>query len=291
MSMRRIGIVLACLACAVGLAGCDTLRVFFPSADHDETPPELPATLARPAVLVFSKTNGFRHEEAIAAGLPVFAALAAERGGSVFTTENGAVHSRPLLDRFDVVVWFQVSGDVLADDQRAALLDWIEDGGAFFGLHGTGGDWSYDWPAHPERLVGAQFIGHPMDPQFQQATVRVEASGHPVMRGLPAAWRRTDEWYSFEESPRGEGVQVLASLDESTYSPIMKISIYERDLRMGTDHPIVWTHCLGRGRVLYSALGHLADAYQDEPLHRRFLGQAIDWLAERPAEGCRVSAS
>ncbi len=286
-AVGRLALIAGAWVLMLGLSGCDALRVFFPSSDHDEVAPELPAALGRPAVLVFSKTNGFRHDEAIDAGVPALESALGERGYQVFATENGAVHTPELLARFDAVVWFQVSGDVLDEAQRAALIDYAEAGGGFVGVHGTGGDWDYTWPDHPGRLVRAQFIGHPMGPQFQEGTIHVEAPAHPVMRGVPGEWTRTEEWYSFERSPRGEGVQVLATLDESTYSPRMKILFMDTDIAMGDDHPIVWAHCLGRGRAVYSALGHLAEAYSEAP-HLAMLGNAVEWVAERPAEGCGV---
>lgn len=266
---------------------CDSFRTFFPSSHHDEIAPEFPADFERPAILVFSKTNGFRHSEAIEAGLPAFAEIARKQGVGVFATENGAVHSPEWLARFDAIVWFNVSGDVLSEDQRAALLGAIRSGTGFVGIHGTGGDPSYEWPEHPGTLVRAQFVGHPMGPQFQEGTIRVEATDHPVMAGIEPSWSRVEEWYSFEESPRGPGVEVLATLDESTYSPRMKIAVIDRDLRMGDDHPILWSHCIGRGRAIYSALGHQAEAYR-EPAHLRFLEQAIEWVRSAPAEGCRI---
>lgn len=291
MRRRRTRVlILAGLLSVVVLMGCDALRVFFPSSDHDEVAPILPEDFGRPAILVFSKTNGFRHEEAIDAGIPAFEAIAAKRGWNVFSTENGAVHSPELLSRFDAVVWFNVSGDVLAEDQRAALLDWIAEGGGFFGIHGTGGDPSYKWEAHPELLVRAQFVGHPMSPQFQEATIRIEAPGHPAMSSLGATWVRVEEWYSFAKSPRGPDVQVLATLDESTYTPRMKIAIIDRDLRMGDDHPIIWTHCIGRGRALYSALGHQASAYS-ESKHLRFLEESTAWVMSTPPSGCQIPIS
>ncbi|MEM9174413.1 MAG: ThuA domain-containing protein [Myxococcota bacterium] len=285
---RGIGLGLALLLGCFA-AGCDAVRTFFPSSHHDEVAPAIPEDFEGPAILVFSKTNGFRHSEAIDAGLPALEALAEAKGLRVFATENGAIHDPELLARFEAIVWFNVSGNVLSEAQRAALLGAIESGTGFLGIHGTGGDPSYDWAAHPETLVRAQFVGHPMGPQFQEATIRVEAPAHPVMAGIGPTWTRVEEWYSFESSPRGPGVEVLATLDESTYSPRMKIAFLDRDLAMGDDHPIVWSHCIGRGRAIYSALGHQAGAYA-EPLHLRFLGQAIDWVRSPPAEGCRVPA-
>jgi len=286
----RIVVLALLLLLAIGSAGCDSLRVFFPSSDHDEIPPTLPGDLEGPAVLVFSKTNGFRHGEAIEAGLPAFQAMADRRGWSLFATENGAVHTPETLARFDAIVWFNVSGDVLSDEQRAALLDWIRAGGGFLGVHGTGGDPNYEWDAHPGTLVRAQFIGHPMGPQFQTATIDVEAGDHPAMRHLDSSWERVDEWYSFEESPRGSEVHVLATLDESTYSPRMNIAIIDRDLRMGADHPIIWAHCIGRGRAIYSALGHQPEAYA-EPAHVTFLEEAIAWVRSAPPSGCALPES
>jgi len=290
ISAMRIAVLLVVLGGVFVLSGCDLVRVIFPSSDHEVEGPAIPESLARPAVLIFSKTNGFRHTEAIEAGLPAFEAMAKKRGWSTFATENGAVHNTADLAKFDAIVWFNVSGDVLAEDQRAALLAAISGGTGFLGVHGTGGDPNYDWAAHPGTLVRAQFTGHPMGPQFQEATIHVEARTHPVMRHLSAEWVRTEEWYSFEKSPRAADVQVLATLDESTYSPRMKIAVIDRDLRMGKDHPIIWTHCIGRGRTIYSALGHQAEAYQ-EAAHLTFLEESIAWLLATPSTGCEVPTS
>lgn len=286
-ALATVGRVVMLGSLVVGLSACDLVRTFFPSSDHDDVAPALPDDLGRPALLVFSKTNGYRHTEAIDAGVPALEAIAAERGWHVFATENGAVHQPELLDRFDAIVWFNVSGDVLAEDQRAALLERLEEGAGFLGIHGTGGDPSYAWDAHPERLVRARFVGHPLGPQFQEATIRIEAPSHPVMRHLGPTWSRVDEWYSFERSPRGEGVRVLATLDESSYSPRMKIAMIDRDLSMGEDHPILWSHCIGRGRAIYSALGHQAEAYR-EPAHLRLLEEAIAWILDAPPGGCAI---
>jgi uncharacterized protein len=239
---------------------------------YETVPPSLPAEIGRPAILVFSKTNGFRHEEAIPAANALFAQFARDKGWGHFQTENGATFSPAILARFDAVVFNNVSGDVFTPEQRQALKAFIEDGGGFVGVHGSGGDTSYDWRWYVDHLIGAQFIGHPMNPQFQQANVRIEDRGHPAARGLPETLRRTDEWYSFDKSPRQLGY-VLATLDEATYDPKGK---FGQDLVMGKDHPIVWWHCSGKGRVLYSAMGHQAEAYA-EPDHRKLLLGATDW--------------
>jgi uncharacterized protein len=97
---------------------------------------------------------------------------------------------------------------------------------------------------------------------------------------------RTDEWYSFAKSARQPGVTVLATLDEGTYSPK---GMFGSDLRMGKDHPIVWTHCIGKGRAFYSALGHVPESYS-EPHYKAMLLGATKWALRQAGEGCDGAA-
>lgn len=269
-------VVALTIATAVAVGGCSAMRVWFPAHDYDDTPPSIRDDLRSPAVLFFTKTNGFRHVDAIPASATLFRGIAEKRGWGIYETENAAIHNSDQLERFDAVVWSNVSGDVLNDEQKQAFKEWLEGGGGFVGIHGTGGDPSYKWDWYVETLIGAQFNGHPMNPQFQEATIVVEDQEHPATRHLPRTWVRTDEWYSFEESPRGEGVRILATLDESSYSPRFKMLLMDRDLSMGDDHPILWSQCIGKGRAFYSALGHQGSAY-GEPEYAGLLEEATTW--------------
>lgn len=184
---------------------------------YETTPPELPADIPRPAILVFSKTNGFRHEQAIPAAHALFERFAKDAGWGHFKTENGATFGPEILARFDAVVFNNVSGDVFTPEQREAFRAYLEQGGGFVGVHGAGGDMEYAWRWYVEELIGAQFIGHTMNPQLVEATLRVEDRSHPSTAGLPEIWKRTEEWYSFDRSPREKGHSILVGLDESTY--------------------------------------------------------------------------
>jgi uncharacterized protein len=281
------GILLLLFAVLAALNWNTIQRVFLGGVKvYETTPPQLPADLPRPSILVFSKTNGFRHEEAIPAANAMFAQFAKDNGWGHFQTENGATFRPDILSRFDAVVFNNVSGDVFTPEQRAALKSFIENGGGFVGVHGSGGDFSYDWKWYVEDLIGAQFTGHPMDPQFQQATVRVEDRTHPSTSHLPETWQRTDEWYSFRQSARRPGYNILATLDETTYSP----KGMGQDLRMGSDHPIAWWHCIGQGRVLYSAMGHQPGAYA-EPEYRQMLKGAVTWALDKEGPECRTEGA
>lgn len=253
---------------------------FFRTPAYETERPALPL-LPRPAVLLFSKTNGYVHREAIPAARETFGQIAAQRGWSLYSTDSGAIHNPDDLAKFDAVIWNNVSGDVLTTDQRAALQKYLENGGGFVGIHGAGGDREYAWPWYPQTLLKAQFIGHPMNPQFQRATLHIEHKDDPIVQGLGPTWSFEDEWYSFEKSPRADDVQVLATVDESSYKP----EIFGFSLRMGADHPVIWKHCVQRGRVFYSALGHTAEAYADKQ-YRSVLEHATAWAAGIEGERC-----
>jgi type 1 glutamine amidotransferase len=249
---------------------------------HETTPPTLPANLPRPAILVFSKTNAFRHEEAIPAGNKLFAEFAKANGWGIFETENGATFSPEILAKFDLVVFNNTSGDVFTPEQQNAFKAFLQNGGSYVGIHAAGDNSHKAWDWYTKDLLGTLFIGHPMKPQFQIATVHVEDAAHPAMQGLPTEWKRTDEWYSFDKSPRGPGVSILATLDESTYNPV---GMFSQELRMGKDHPIVWSRCIGKGRVLYSAMGHTAESFA-EPEMRYMLLNATKWGLRLAGTGC-----
>lgn len=239
-------------------------------ARYDAGEPALTVPPGAPRLLVFEKVNGYWHGPALPAAREALQAMARRLGWSVTVTAHGGVMTPASLRRFDVVVFNNVSGDVLTLSQRAAFRAFIEGGGGFVGFHGSGGDPETFWDWYADTLVGARFKGHPMNPQFQDARIVVEDSPHPVTAGLGRGWTMSDEWYSFKNNPRAGGARVLATLDEASYQP--------GDLAMGADHPIAWTRCVGHGRAFYSAIGHRPEAYA-QPQHVRLLEQAVVWAA------------
>jgi uncharacterized protein len=251
-------------------------------ARYDHTPPVLPDTLNHPAILVFSKSNGFRDDLSVYAAKAALKTMAGREHWSTFFTDNAAVFNTPDLKRFDAVVWNNVSGDVLTLAQRRDFKAYLENGGGFAGIHGSGGDFFYDWDWYADTLIGARFKAHPMSPQFQTAKLKIDDSKSSVVRGLQQEWIMTDEWYSFKTNPRQNGAHVLVTLDESTYKPMAG----RLDLRMG-DHPIAWTQCIGNGRSFYTAIGHRPESYS-EPNTNRLIEQSVAWAAGLGRSSCRA---
>ena len=259
-------------------------NVLFPSSQHDELQPYLPVDLRQPAVLVFSKTNQFRHEESIARGGIVISEIGIARGWDVFLTENGAVFNREQLAQFKAVVFLNATGDMLSPAQQQVFQQWLEAGGGWLGIHAAGDGSHSGWPWYVENLIGAQFTAHILDPQFQIASVIADSQDHPVMDGIPAVWNHEEEWYSWDRSPRSAGFTILAVVDEDSYTPVQKFLWHERDLRMD-DHPIAWSNCVGRGRTVYTAVGHTAGAYSNPPV-RQFIENALAWALGETPGGC-----
>lgn len=246
-----------------------------PKADYETIAPELPA-FTRPAVLVFNKTNGFRHKDAIPVANEVFAKLITAQGWDVFITDNAAVHNPESLQQFQLLIWNNVSGDVLTDTQRDALQQWLHDGGGWLGVHAAGGDRSYKWHWYVESLIGAQFIGHTMEPQFQDADLLIAKPLVTATAHLATPWRvKNEEWYAFDANPRDKGYEILLTIDENSYDPKGKTSWGMVDSMEG-EHPMVWRHHYGEGRVFYSAIGHQPETYQ-LPEYQQLLTQAMRW--------------
>lgn len=205
-------------------------------------------------ILVFYKTAGFHH-----ASIPVAVAalqkLGAENNLIVDTTKVATNFNPTNLANYRAVVFLSTTGDVLNDAQQQAFEQYISAGNGFVGIHAAT-DTEYGWPWY-NGLVGAYFKDHPA---IQQATIQVTNKNHDATAALPDAWQRTDEWYNFRDL--NPGVQVLANLDERTYSGGSH----------GSSHPIAWYHGYQGGRSFYTAGGHTEESYREPLFLQHLLG-------------------
>lgn len=211
--------------------------------------------------LLYTRTTRYRHDS-IPAGVEALRDLGRDSGFEIDATEEPGAFTRESLAGYRVVVFLSTSGEVLTEQGRDALAEWVEGGGGFLGVHlaaGTEREWEFFG-----RLLGARFTRHP---EFQPGVVTVEDQRHPATAHLPAQWAFDDEWYEFDSNPRGK-VRVLASIDERCYE----------GGTMGPDHPLVWCHENCGGRAFYTSLGHAEAAYAD-PRFRAHLEGALTWTA------------
>lgn len=263
---------------AVSIAGF-IYKVKYGFPIYETEAPTLPDFSGNFSVLLFSKTNGFNHGEAIEASLPMFDNMAQELDWDLFSTNNGAVFNPEDLAKFDVVIWNNVSGRVLNTEQRAAFQNYIETGGGFVGIHAAGDD-SHHWDWYTNKLIGAGFSHHSLDPHLQtgQLQLEVDTTFKSLAQRLPYTWEHTDEWYVFYDNPRKKGKKVLYTLDESDLhmGGNMGFLVTDKDWGMGSDHPVIWYGPVGKGKSVYTALGHTADSFREDT-HKTLLQNAILW--------------
>jgi type 1 glutamine amidotransferase len=230
-----------------------------------------PAPAAAEDVLVFTKTEGFRHES-IPDGVAMIRELGAANGFAVTDTVDAATFTAEGLAPYEAVVFLSTNREVLDAGQQAALEEYVRNGGGWAGIH-SASDTEYDWPFYGEVLLGgAWFRSHP---PIQPAAVEVEDASHPSTRDLPARWTRSDEWYAFTANPRGRA-RVLLRIDESSYDAGTSA--------MGPDHPVAWCRSVARGRSWYTALGHTRESYAEPELRRHVLGGILTVAGRLPAD-------
>ncbi len=211
-------------------------------------------TAPKRSVLVFSKTNGYRHES-IDAGIAAIKKLGAENNFSVDATEDSTYLSYANLKKYNAIIFLSTTGTVLGKEQETALQDFIHNGGGFVGIHAAT-DCEYEWPWYV-KMIGANFLSHP---QQQEAKLVITDNTHPSTKYLPATWTRKDEWYNFKNM--NPDVKVLIKIDETSYT----------GGKNGNNHPMAWYHTYDGGKVFYTELGHTIESYSDPLYLQHILG-------------------
>jgi cytochrome c len=260
------------LALAASLAACGQGSDRAAPAATTSTGPATTATGGGPGrVLVFSRTAGFRHQS-IPDGIDALREIGVQLSLETDATEDASRIADAELAGYQAVVFLSTTGEVLDEQQQAALQRYVRAGHGWLGIHAAS-DAEYNW-AWYAGLVGAQFRRHPA---VQEATVVVDPAGRTLVGPVPPRWKRTDEWYDFRTNPRGK-VRVLATLDEATYA----------GGGMGADHPIAWCHDYDGGRSWYTGMGHTNESFH-EPLFLAHLAAGLRYATGQSGTGCAAT--
>ena len=220
--------------------------------------------------LLFSKTDGFHHES-IQEGVTAVRLLASRNNFTVDWQENASVFSDKGLEKYNVVIFLNTTGNILNDEQQAAFEKFIKSGKGYVGVH-SASDTEYDWVWYT-KLVGMMFKIHP---QQQTAYLKVEDSNFPGMERFPKKFLWTDEWYEYSER-KADDLKILVTVDEKTYDPKVKWGTNEGK-GMGDVHPIAWYHNYDGGRAFYTGLGHIGLVFSDQTFLDHLYG-GIYWAA------------
>ncbi len=207
-----------------------------------------------PRILIFSKTEGYRHES-IPTATAALRKLCLANGIAVDTTEDAEDFNTKNLRRYNAVVFLSTTGDVLNPAQETDFERYIQAGGGYVGIHAAT-DTEYGWTWYGG-LAGGYFSSHPAQ---QKATLKVENHDHASTKHLGSTWERFDEWYNFKNL--NPNVKVLMNLDESSYTGGTN----------GANHPAAWYHEYDGGRAFYTAGGHTKESYAEPEFLQHILG-------------------
>jgi uncharacterized protein len=251
-----------------------------------------------PAPKVFSRhvlawadvRNGYQHES-ITHALSTIERLGWESGlyDTIIRTDSQSITKSPILFKqgtgiasgeqflarnlnyFDAIFFFGVREADLTSEQRADLLSFVRDDGKGFVATHAGATAFLSWPEFGE-MLGGRFDEHPWG--ISEATVVVEDQESPISRHLPKRFAVTDEHYQLKAFSRNT-LHVLARLDASTLD--LKAPLVHRT---DADFPVAWTKSYGKGRVVYSTLGHPRELWDTAWLQQMYF-QALKWSMEK----------
>ncbi len=226
-------------------------------------------------VLLFTKTaaGAYRHDS-IPAGIAMFEQLAADREWELTKSEDSADFNDAELATFDVVVMLQTSGMVWdTDAQRTAVQNYLHGGGGIVAIHNATDmniEGEFPWW---DQMLGMSMTQHS---SIVPGTAKVADHKHPSGQALPDRWDRSEEWYNFDHSGRGD-VHVLVTADETTYDA--------GPAKMGHDHPISWCRNIEGGRLWATGMGHTASTYS-EPLFAEHVAGGVESSGGKVTADC-----
>jgi type 1 glutamine amidotransferase len=217
-------------------------------------------------VLVYTKNGkGYVHDN-IAAASACITRLGKQYGFGVTISDNPGDFSESNLSKYQVLVFNNTNNDVFDnDEEKIALMRYIQAGGGFVGLHSaTGTERSWAWF---KRLIGASFQRHAKHQPFKEIIIDTI---NPSTAFLPHTWDQDDECYFFKEV--NPDLHVLMAHNLSTL-----LDDKDKPDFYGSSSPSAWCHEFDGGREWYTALGHDSLTYQKPDFEKHILG-GIEWV-------------
>jgi type 1 glutamine amidotransferase len=220
--------------------------------------------------------NGGHHIEYSKAAVVWLNKLAADSNFSIDYIQNTDKIDEAFLANYQLFIQLDYPPYGWKDKAVTAFQNYIEQGkGGWIGFHHASLLGEFD--GYPMWQWFSAFLGQirykDYIATFVKATVNVEDKAHPVMKGVsPSFSVEKEEFYTYDKSPR-PNVHVLATVDEATYQP-------NSTIKMGGDHPVVWTNSNYKARNIYIFMGHSPLLFQSKDYTTLFTN-AIFWAAKK----------
>ena len=243
-------------------------------------------------LLVFSKTNGFRHQS-IVTGKYLLEQMGKQTGAyEAVISDDLAEFEVDRLKTYDAVCFLSTTQNVflpppkvlqalpeaerekaLAGEKRwkENMMAFIRNGGGFVGIHAAT-DTCYEWPEFG-KMINGYFDGHPWG-AGTHVSIKVEPGqeAHPVVamfEGQNVEFK--EEIYQLKDPYDSKAVHMLLRLD--TERTDMKVKGVKRT---DGDFGVAWIRPWDKGRVFYSSLGHNHEIYWHPKVVRHYLA-GIQW--------------
>jgi uncharacterized protein len=235
----------------------------------------------RKTLLIWADTrNGIAQHDSVSHAMSVIERLGYESGAydSYIRTDSNIIAKQalktdgtpasggPSLSTVDGIFFLGHREVPLDAKQKAELLSFVRDDGKGFVAAHTATTAFLDWPEFGE-MLGGRYDDHPWN--TAAGTVINEDPAFPATRHFPASFPFTDEFYQAKDYSRDK-LRVLLRLDVSKMPPNSDVH------RTDGDFPLVWAKMYGKGRVLYSALGHAASTWDDRDIQQMYF-EAVKW--------------
>ena len=167
----------------------------------------------------------------------------------------------PALKEIDVL-YLSANKPLDAPGLHQAIFDFADAGKGLLLVHpALWYNWK-DWPEYNKQLVAGGARAHDKYGEFE---VTVDDASHPIMAGVPATFRITDELYHWNKELDGADIQVLAT---------------GKNLATGKTYPVVYLTKHPKSRVVCITLGHDGKAHE-LPAFQKLLQNALAWAAEK----------
>jgi len=205
-------------------------------------------------VMVFVGTEGIYHDHE---GQGKFLANMLSKTGDInadFSQDCEIIATG--LDAYKAVLFFTDVGD-LTDSQENGLLNFIEQGGGFFGLHTAAASFRECKGYHG--MLNAFFDGHS---KYMDFLVNIIDPDDPITKGL-GDFIVTDELYYLKHDP------TMSHHLMQAYDPTKDET-----------HVMAFRHTYGNGRVFFFALGHDM-AVLENPSFQEIVRRGALWVGKR----------
>lgn len=148
----------------------------------------------------------------------------------------------------------------LTEEQAQALKEFVSAGNGFYSLHNNS-HVSLSSKVYRE-VQGGAYIGHPPLRPFK---VRIVNSTHPITQGINDFIVNDEQHYVEYDKDKKYILMESENIDGLTYQ------------KLGTKSPAGWAYDYGKGRVVFTAVGHTIHALWN-PEHVKLQRRAVQWL-------------